>query len=90
MGQDRRLPAAPDIDPCSMEANMIRISRAIRIGVFSACAAGALGFGAAQALAALSAGTRALSCSDERCDANCVSRGYAYGDCSTGACRCFR
>ena len=68
---------------------MTRLSRAICIGLFSAGAAGALGFGAAQATAAPAA-TQALSCSDERCDANCVSRGYAYGDCSTGACRCFR
>ena len=70
---------------------MTRISRAVCIGMFSASAACALGFGAAQAFAAPSAPAAArLSCSDERCDANCVSRGYAYGDCSTGACRCFR
>jgi hypothetical protein len=68
---------------------MTRISRAICIGVLFAGAAGALGFGAAQAFASPAATTRVLSCSDERCDANCVSRGYAYGDCSTGACRCF-
>lgn len=70
---------------------MTRISRAICIGLFSAGAAGGLGFGAAQAFAAPSAPAAArLSCSWERCDAICVSRGYAYGDCSTGACRCFR
>jgi hypothetical protein len=74
-----------------METDMTRISRAICIGVLSAGAAGALGFGAAQAFAAPSTPVAAtLSCSDERCDAICVSRGYAYGDCSTGACRCFR
>jgi hypothetical protein len=73
-----------------LEVDMTRISRAVCIGLFSAGAAGALAFGATQALAAPAATTRALSCSDEHCDANCVSRGYAYGDCSTGACRCFR
>jgi hypothetical protein len=73
-----------------MEADMTKFSRAICIGVLSAGAAGALGFGAAQAFAAPAAATAKLSCSDEHCDANCVSRGYAYGDCSTGACRCFR
>jgi hypothetical protein len=73
-----------------MEADMTKISRAICIGVLSAGAAGALGFGAAQAFAAPAGATATLSCSDEHCDANCVSRGYAYGDCSTGACRCFR
>ena len=61
----------------------------LRKGLFCAAVAGALGFGGAQAVAAPGAAARA-ACSDERCDAICVSRGYAYGDCSTGACRCFR
>jgi hypothetical protein len=72
-----------------MEAEMTRISRAICMGLFAAGAAGALGFGAAQAFATPAAASATLACSDERCDAICVSRGFAYGDCSTGACRCF-
>jgi hypothetical protein len=73
-----------------MEADMTKVSRAVCIAMFSASAVCALGFGAAQAFAAPSASTAArLACSDERCDAICVSRGFAYGDCSTGACRCF-
>lgn len=68
---------------------MTRIRRATCIGLFSASMAAALGFGAAQAFATPGTAARVAACSDERCDANCVSRGYAYGDCSTGACRCF-
>jgi hypothetical protein len=68
---------------------MTRIRRSICIGVFAAGTAAALGFGAAQAFAAPRTATRAAVCGDERCDAICVSRGFAYGDCSTGACRCF-
>jgi hypothetical protein len=89
LGQGRRVILAAGILFLLPEAEMRKISRAVCIGLLSAGAAGALGFGAAQALAAPAAATSALSCSDERCDAICVSRGYAYGDCSTGACRCF-
>jgi hypothetical protein len=89
LGIDRwRVPLAPDILHC-LEADMTRIRRAICIGLFSAATVSALGFGAAQAFAAPSAPARATVCGDERCDAICVSKGYAYGDCSTGACRCF-
>jgi hypothetical protein len=66
-------------------------AKRLRGGIFAAAVAGALGFGAAQVLAAPApaAAGRAAACSWERCDAICVSRGHAYGDCSTGACRCF-
>ena len=65
-------------------------SRIVRRGAFPALVAVALAFGAAQALAApTGAAKRAASCSDERCDAICVSHGHAGGDCLTGACRCF-
>ena len=69
---------------------MTRTTTRLRKGLLAAVVAGALGFGVAQALAAPAGAAAANSCSDERCDAICVSRGYAYGDCSTGACRCFR
>lgn len=70
---------------------MNRVTVGFRKGAFAAVMVASLGFGAAQALAAPSASAvrAATSCSDERCDAICVSRGYSYGDCSTGACRCF-
>ena len=66
-------------------------SRVIRRGAFPAVLAAALAFGAAQALASPSqaAKQRAAACSDERCDAICVSHGHAGGSCLTGACRCF-
>jgi hypothetical protein len=70
---------------------MNRVTVGLRKGLFAAVMVAALGFGAAQALAAPRAAARAANtCSWERCDAICVSRGYSYGDCSTGACRCFR
>jgi hypothetical protein len=72
------------------EAIMNGASRLVRRAAFPALMAVALAFGAVQALATPAHATRAaLSCSDEHCDANCVSRGFAYGSCATGACRCF-
>ncbi|HSU17205.1 hypothetical protein [Longimicrobium sp.] len=65
-------------------------SRLVRRGALPALVAAALAFGAAQALAATrDATTGAKSCSEDRCDAICVSHGHAGGDCATGACRCF-
>lgn len=78
-------------EPLPREATMSGASRLVRRAAFPALMSVALAFGAVQALATPAHAARAaLSCSDEHCDANCVSRGYAYGDCSTGACRCFR
>ncbi|HEX8903964.1 MAG TPA: hypothetical protein VF771_03940 [Longimicrobiaceae bacterium] len=69
---------------------MQRAAGSIRRVAFPVVVAAALAFGAAQALASPGVAKKAAkSCSDERCDAICVSHGYAGGDCLTGACRCF-
>ena len=60
----------------------------IRKALYSVALVAALGFGAAQALAAPHAPAQARACVDESCDGACVARGFSWGICNPG-CTCF-
>lgn len=67
---------------------MNRVNPLLVRGTFVAVVAAALGFGAAQAVAApLPA---AAVCYPEGCLNTCDSKGFASGYCSGGACYCVR
>lgn len=65
--------------------------RQIRHALFGLAVLGALGFGAAQALASQRGAQAAAACAPAGCFLECVRRGYDGGSCSggTGACACY-
>lgn len=72
---------------------MLRSTRLLLHGLFSAATIAALGFGGAQAFAAPTDAAPALSCNpspNTPCDTWCKDKGYDYGVCITVTnCRCY-
>ena len=68
---------------------MGRFIRNARRGAFGLAVAGALGFGAAQAVAAPPTAERAV-CNDRLCNRVCQTAGFIGGFCgSDGSCNCY-
>lgn len=69
---------------------MTTIRRRMQGAALALATAAALGFGAAQALAAPAEAAGAERCTNYTCNSRCVNLGYAGGSCAGATCVCWQ